>query len=125
MRKYIFNYVEVFQSLQNRKTLLLKSSSIFEQIRRKFVFVTRVLNSIFAEKQAFDNIQFALFTLRRLIHANVKKQLYEDIDVNKKFDIELMIYHVKNEKDILYFFRSNILFIVFFSRQLKSIEKNY
>ncbi len=51
--------------------------------------------------------------------------MYENIDVSKKFDIEIMLYHVKNEKNFLYFFRSNVLFIFFENRQFKSIKKNY
>jgi hypothetical protein len=126
MRKYVLNYVEVSQSLQNRKTLLLKSFSIVESVRRKFSLSTRILNSTFAEKQAFDAIQLALFKSRRLTHVDVEKQLYEDVDVSKEFEIDVMIYHLKNETFFTtYSSRSNILLILFLSRQLKSTEKNY
>ncbi len=127
MKEYVLDYVEISQSLQNRKTLLLKSFSLVESIRRKFSFFTRIMNSTFAEKQAYDVIQLTLFKSRHLTHSNIEKQLYEDIDVNKKFDIEIMIYHVKNENDqvTLYFSKSNILLILFLSRQLKFVEKNY
>jgi hypothetical protein len=84
------------------------------------------MNSTFAEKQTCDIIQFALSKSRHLTHANVKKQLYEDVDVSKKFEIDVMIYHLKDEITFTsYSFRSNILLVLFLSRQLKSAKKNY
>jgi hypothetical protein len=126
MRRYVFNYVEVFQLLQNRKTFFLKSFSLVESIRWEFSFFIRIMNSTVAEKQAFDIIQFALSKSRHLTHANMKKQLYEDVDVSKEFEINVMIYHLKDETSFTtYSFKSNILFILFLNRQLKSAEKNY
>jgi hypothetical protein len=127
MRKYLFNYVEVSQSLQNRKSLLLKSSSIVESIRRKFSINTRLMNLTFAKKQTFEHIQNALSKRRRLIHVDIERQLYDDVDVSKEFDIDVMIYHVKNDEEnfFAYSSRSKIEFILFLSRQLKSVEKNY
>jgi hypothetical protein len=60
-----------------------------------------------------------------LIHVDIEKQLYEDIDVNKKFEIDVMIYHVEDEETKKYLSRSNIRSILFLNRQLKSVEKNY
>ncbi len=128
MRKYVSNYVEVSQSLQNRKTLLLKFSSIVELFKRKFSASTRILDPTSAEKESFKIIQTVLFKRRRLIHVDMKRQLYDDVDVSKKFEIEIMIYHVKNDESLLnnsYSSRSNVKSILFLSRQLKSAEKNY
>jgi hypothetical protein len=127
MKKYVFHYFIVFQSLQNRKILLLKNSSIVESIKRKFFAFTRFLNSISIEKVAFDFIQHNLFRSRHLIYVDIERQLYEDIDVSKKFEIDVMIYHVKNDDENLFAYssRSKIELILFLSRQLKSIEKNY
>jgi hypothetical protein len=82
MREYVLNYVTVFESLQNRKILLLKNAFIFDSVRRKFSINTRLLNSTFAKKQAFDHIQKILFKSRRLMHVDNEKQLYKDIDVS-------------------------------------------
>jgi hypothetical protein len=125
MRRYVSHYSTVFQSLQDRKTLLLKNSSIAESIRRKFSAFTRLLNSTSAEKIAFEFIQNSLFRSRHLIHVDIEKQLYEDIDVSKKFEIDVMIYHVEDEETEEYSSRSNIRLILFLSRQLNSVEKNY
>jgi hypothetical protein len=127
MREYVFNYVEVSQSLQNRKTLLLKSSSVVEFVRRKFSLNIRLLNLTFAKKQTFEHIQNALSKRRRLIHVDIERQLYDDVDVSKKFDIDVMIYHVKNDEENLFAYssRSKIELILFLNRQLKSVEKNY
>jgi hypothetical protein len=134
MREYVFNYVTVSQSLQDRKILLLKNSLVFESVRRKFSFNTRLMNSTVAKKQAFEYIQHALSKRRRLIHVDIEKQLYDDVDVSKKFDIDVMIYHVKDDEENLsnkssinttYSSRSKMQFILFLNRFLKSIEKSY
>ncbi len=125
MKRYVSHYFTVFQSLQNRKILLLKNSSIAESIRRKFFAFTRLLNSISVKKIAFDFIQNSLFRSRHLIHVDIEKQLYEDIDVNKKFEIDVMIYHLEDEETEEYSSKANIRSIFFLSRQLKSVEKNY
>jgi hypothetical protein len=134
MREYVINYFVVSQFLQNRKILLLKNSSMFDRVRQKFSFNTRLLNLTFAKKQAFEDIQQALSKRRKLIHVDIERQLYEDVNVSKEFDIDAMIYHVKNdEKNVsnksslntTYSLRSKIQLILFLSRSLKSIEKNY
>ncbi len=132
MRRYISDYFSIFQSLQNQKTLLLKRSSIVESIRRKFVTIIRFLNSTSIEIFVFNFIQKTLFKSRYLIHVDLKKQLYEDIDVNKKFEIDVMIYHVENDSSYdlkitttWYSFKSKIQLILFLNRSLKSVEKNY
>jgi hypothetical protein len=134
MKEYVLNYAAVSQSLQDRKTLLLKNSLIFDSVRRKFSFFIRLLNSTSTKKQTFNSIQSALFKSRRLIHVDIERQLYDDVDVSKKFDIDVMIYHVKDDREnitssielsTVYSSRSSIELILFLSRQLKSIEKNY
>ncbi len=127
MREYVPNYASVSQSLQNRKTLLLKSSPIVESVRRKFSSFTRVLDLTQAEKESFFAIQIPLFRSRSRVHFDIEKQLYENVDVSKEFEIEVMIYHIKDENNQtgLYPSRSNVQPILFLSRQLKSVEKNY
>jgi hypothetical protein len=98
MREYVLNYASVSQSLQDRKILLLKNSSIFDAVRRKFSFFTRLLNSTSIKKQTFNLIQSALFKPRRLVHVDVERQFYDDVDVSKEFDIDVMIYHVKDDE---------------------------
>jgi hypothetical protein len=115
------------QSLQNRKTLLLKSSSIFESIRRKFFFFTRIFDLTEVEKDVFFVIQVALSKSRFRVHFDNVKQLYKDVDASKEFEIEMMIYHVKNDEKNLsvYSSRLKVEFILFLSRQLKTVERNY
>jgi hypothetical protein len=133
MREYVSNYVEVSQLLQDRKTLMLKTSSIFDFVRRKFSSNSRLMNLTSAKKQAFELIQIALFRRRRLIHVDIERQLYDDVDFSKEFDIDVMIYHVKDDEKFVfsasvnesYSSRSKIEPILFLSRQLRSTEKNY
>jgi hypothetical protein len=127
MREYVSNYVTVSQSLQDRKTLLLKSSSISESIRRKFFFFTRIFDLTEVERNVFFVIQIALSKSRFRVHFDNVKQLYEDVDASKEFEIEMMIYHVKNDEKNLsaYSSRSKVESILFLSRQLKTVERNY
>ncbi len=105
----------------------MKKFSIFESARRKFFIFTRLLNLTSTEKQVFDQIQTTLFKSRRRIHFDVERQLYENVDVSKEFDIDVMIYHVKNDDENLsaYSSKSKVELILFLNRQLKSVEKNY
>ena len=68
-----------------------------------------------------------------LIHVNIKRMLYIDLNANKKFDFNAMIYHVKKEwlrktsangkHD--YFSRIVMKLILFFSRLLNPAEIKY
>ena len=62
------------------------------------------------------------------IHANSTRRIYVDLDVNKKFDLNVMMYHVKksvnwNEKN--YSSRKAIKSILFLSRLLFDVEIKY
>ena len=45
LRDYIINYVDIFKSLQNRKTKMLRHESIINSVRRFYFFKTRLNNS--------------------------------------------------------------------------------
>ncbi len=85
------------------------------------------MNSTFAKKQVFHHIQTALFKRRRLIHVDIERQLYDDVNVSKEFNIDVMIYHVKNDEKFKksYSSKSKMKSILFLSRQLRFAEKNY
>jgi hypothetical protein len=124
--------LSTFSSSAHFVTLHSSLITIFESTRRKFSFFTRWLDSTSTKKQAFNLIQFALFRSRCLIHVDIERQLYDDVDVSKEFEIDVMIYHVKNDSiyDVndsttWYSSRSKIQLILFLNRSLKSIERNY
>ena len=68
-----------------------------------------------------------------LIHADIKRILFIDLNVNKEFDFDIIIYHVKNEwlrktfadEKYDYFSRIAIKFVLFLSRLLNFAEIKY
>ena len=124
LREYIFHYVDIFKSLQDRKIELLRFDSIVDEARRTYVAKTRVRNST-KKKTAFVILQSLFFKFSFLIHFDIKRQLFIKLNVNKKFDFEVMMYHVKtiwNDKNC---FSRNSIESIFFNRLLSSIETRY
>ena len=124
-RDYIKNYVIKFESLQNRKTALLKESPKSEQVRKCFTTKTKFFESTFEELNFFRDIQSHFFKIGFFNHFDSIKQLYADFDTNDK-NIETMIYHIKeNELFDDYLSRKSIRSILFLSRLLNSVETKY
>ena len=95
MRNYIFFYVDISKSLQKRKITLFKHDSVIDNIKRAYVFKTR-LNKFFELKHVVFNIlQNILSKSFYLIHSNSKRQLFIDLNVSKKFDFKIMLYYIK------------------------------
>ena len=130
MRDYIAHYVDIFKSLQNRKTKLLRHESIVDSARRAYSSKIRVFNSTKTKLKSFRIFQKLLFMLFFLIHVNIKRQLFIDLNVNKKFDIEIMFYYVKkayfqNLKFEIFFSKHVIKSILFLNRFISSAEFRY
>ena len=95
MRNYIFFYVDISKSFQKRKIILFKHDFVIDNVKRAYVFKTR-LNKLFELKRVVFNILQNIFSKSfYLIHSNSKRQLFIDLNVNKKFDFETMLYYVK------------------------------
>ena len=130
MRNYIFFYVDISKLLQKRKTTLLKHDFVIDNVKRIYVFKTR-LNKLFELKRVvFNTLQSILSKSFYLIHSNNKRQLFIDLDVSKKFDFEVMLYYVKNvylkELSFEQFSSRHVIeSILFLSRLLISIEIRY
>ena len=130
MRDYIAHYADISKSLQNRKIELLRYEPIVESARRVYSFKTRVQNSIEKKLVSFRSFQQLLFQLSFLIYVNIKRQLFINLDVSKKFDIEVMLYYVKkaffqNLKLDIFSPKHAIESILFLSRLITSIEFKY
>ena len=128
LREYISFYVDIFKSLQKRKTKLLKLFFRIDNIRKTFSARTRLNNSTFLKLKFFRLFQSLLFKSFYLIHHDFKRQLFIDFDVNKEFESKIMMYHIKfdsnwNEKKN--FSRKSLKSIFFFSKLLNSVEIRY
>ena len=130
MRDYIIHYVDIFKSLQNKKTKLLRHESIVDNARRAYSSKIRVFNSTKAKLKSFRIFQKLLFMFFFLIHVNIKRQLFIDLNVNKKFDIKIMLYYVKkiyfqNFKLEIFFSKYVIKSILFLNRFISSTKFKY
>ena len=128
--KLHFFYVDINKFFQKRKIVLFKHDFVIDNIKRAYVFKTR-LNKFFELKRVVFNILQSIFSKSfYLIHSNSKRQLFIDLNVNKKFDFEIMLYYVKKVylKKLSFdqfSFRHAIESILFFSRLFISVETRY
>ena len=95
MKDYISYYVDISKSLQKRKIELLRHEFSVDNARRSYVFKTRLKNSIELKKKFFRTLQELLSKFFYFVHVDSKKQLFINLNVNKKFDFEAHLYYVK------------------------------
>ena len=133
LREYVSFYADIFKSLQTQKTKLLRKRSIVENVRKVYSNRTKIQNSIDREIASFQTLQNLLSKPFYLIHVNMKRSLFIDLDVSKKFDFDVIVYHVKKkwlrkafaDEKHDYFSRIAMKLILFLSRLLNSIEIRY
>ena len=107
---------------------MLKSSFKFDNVRKTYSNRIRFDNASSLKIEFFRILQSLLFKSSYLIHHDNQRQTFVDFDVNKKFELNVIIYHVKsfaNWNDIDYSFRKSIELILFLNRLLTSAETRY
>ena len=124
-RSKISHFVQIVKLLQKCKTELLKQSSLKDlkqwNYTAKFTFITTQ-----NESEVFLTLQTILTEFNFLIHHDLKRQLYVDLNVSKeKFDV--ITYHINViMKDSLKSSNQNsVQSILFLSKLLTQTEKNY
>ena len=131
LRDYISYYAEVFKSLQEKKIELLRDESTIENARKTYSSKTRVQYFTTSKRISFDALQTILTKSFYLIHSNIKRQLFIDLNVSKKFDFEIMLYYVKkiylkNSQQLdKYSSRHVIKSVLFLSRLVINVESKY
>ena len=128
LREYVFYYADVFKVLQIKKIELLKFFSVVDNARKTFASRTKIDNFTALKIEFFRILQSLLSQSSYLIHHDSKRQLFVDLNVNKKFDFDVVIYHIKlivNWNDKNYSSRKSLKSIFFLSRLLISIETRY
>ena len=127
-KQYIKKFAAIFKSLQKKKTKLLQYAFKFENAKKNYFSKTK-FTKFFVELNAFELIQKSLFKSTYLIHFNSKRQLYIDLDFNKKMKIDDMINHVNDNNKFNvstnYSVRQCVQSIMFFSRLLTFSELKY
>jgi len=105
------------EALQKRKTAL--SKEVFKGLdKTRKSKTSRIFLSNFTKKELafFELLQKQFRKLSVLTHYNSDLSLYVNLDAFKVYDFEAIVYHIMNEKS-----RS----ILFLSRELNFVEKNY
>ena len=125
IRNHIHYYSTIVKSLQNLKTALLKSASGSDLKRKKFTDKTKI-QLTHKEVLFFETLQEVISKSSMLYHFIATKTLWIDLDTFKKFEIDVIVFHVKNDVIINKWpSRTQILSVMFLSRQLTSAELNY
>ena len=126
LRSSISRYAQRVQSLQKRKITLTKSVTVSESARKRQTIKTQLYDSTFEKRIVFRNLQIAFASSTFLIHFDKKRRLYIDLNVFKQWNFATIVYHVLNDSlsDVTYS-RTAIQSIMFLSRCLNDVEKNY
>ena len=117
--------------MQKRKIRLLRHVFIKRRSRQQHNRRISIENSSFAKIDEFNQLQEIFNRFIFLIYFDNIKILYIDIDVNKKRNFDIIIYHVKRKNDVkskisnISFKRMNVKLIIFFNKMLSLIENRY
>ena len=117
LRDYIIHYVDIFKFLSNRKTGLFREKFLTKSARRFYFVKIRVQNFIDLKIAFFMTLQNILSKFFYLMHVNSKRQLFIDLNINKKFDIEVILYYVNfflKRLNLIYFHHVMLLNRIFF-----------
>jgi hypothetical protein len=128
LRDYVVYYAQKAESLQQRKTNLLKDESIKRKSRKFFSLKILIENSSSVELDVYNQLQSNFSRARWLTHYNRIRQLYVDVDVSKK-EFEVIMYHLKKDVDEKFLKESlskrDIESILFLSKTLFKTKSRY
>ena len=127
LRNYVHMYAQRAKSLQELKTLMLKTAPTQGNPRRAFASRTRLPEPTPLEKASFDSLQTALAQPTLLAYFNPSRKLWIDLDASKEFGFGAIVFHVKEDMkmDGKWPARAAIEPVIFLSRLLTPAEKNY
>ena len=108
----------------------MRYNSTIDNVRKFYSIKIRLKNSIELKIIFFEILQIMLSKFFYLIHVDIKRSLFIDLNVNKKFDFEIMLYYVKklflkNNLKNKYFSRHAIESIFFFNRFVIDAKSKY
>ena len=123
IRNYVSYYVQLTNSLQIRKTFILKSFFVKSNARKRFN--NNICLNIFIDFEIvfYEIIQKKNFKSIFLVYHNKIRQLYVDVNAFHERDFDVTIFHVKNDKKM--FIKNDIEFILFLNKIFTLIEIKY
>lgn len=95
MRDYVSFYARISKSFQKLKIELLQHDLVVENAKKSYSRRIKVENSTSCERLFFSTLQRLLTKSSYLVHLDSLRRLFVNLDANKKFEFEIMIYHVK------------------------------
>ena len=126
LKNYIIWYAQKFESLQRRKIFLFRKFSFNKNRQRKIYFVKIQLTTItIVELKSYRQLQKVFRKIILFVHHDSIKSLYIDVNVFKRRNIEIIIYHLKLETNFNNFKRFQIEFIMFLNRMFILTKKRY
>ena len=99
LRNYILWYAVIAQPLQNKKTLLLKLSSLTDNAKKVYFKETFVEDLLSKETWSFETIQKMLSLPYNLHHFDHIRDLWINSDAFKK-EMRVMIFHIKEDLEL-------------------------
>ena len=126
LRFFVTRYAQLTLLLQKRKITLIKNISIRRSVKKREALKVYLKHSIVKKLEAFRKLQRAFETSTFLTHYDRLRRLYIDLNVFKQWEFVVMIYHVLNDSfDDAHYARIAMQSIMFLSKCLNSVEKNY
>ena len=98
MWSYVFLYFLIIQPLQELKTQALKKSLDKDKLRKAFTIKT-LITSFKNEIRSFKVIQDYFSQEIMLVHFNLKRCFYIDLDTSDR-EFSVVIYHIKKELNL-------------------------
>lgn len=129
LRQYVSYYAQKADSLQQRKTRLLKDAPVKGQARKKYSARTLLTEPSSEELDSFNQLQSAFSRASFLVHFDSKRGLFIDVDASKERGFGVTVYHIKDvtnpENITTPPSRTALEPIMFLSKMLSTAEKNY
>ena len=125
IRQYIHFYASISRSFQNLKTSLLKDEFRNDAKRKTYTSKIKLLLTL-KEEEFFQTLQKTLSNASILIYFNSKRVLWIDLNEFKEHEFGIIIFHLRDEvfQNVISL-RTQIESIMFLSRLLISVERNY
>ena len=128
LRSYIHFYAQLAAPLQSVKTALLRDAPLGGQQRRAYASKTKLGSPTPQELASFKRIQEALSRPSTLVHYDLDKVFWIDLDASKKFGFGAMVFYTISNEAIpkgRWPSTTNIQPVLFLSRLLAPAERNY
>lgn len=127
LRDYIFYYAQKSDSLNQRKTILLREELSQSNVKKNFNLKTLLENLSQEKMNSYDQLQEDFSQFSWLTHYNPSKTLFANIDASKK-EIEVMMYHLKKDNatpPLKSSGKKEVDLILFLSKMLTGAESRY